>query len=66
MDEGKKGLSGMTDQEVLVSAVQEAIGILSAYIEPGKRDCEATMNEMIKTLDNRRVQSALERMSGKP
>ena len=41
----------MTDQELVVRAVREAQILLAAYIEPGPRDADATINRLLSILD---------------
>jgi hypothetical protein len=41
----------MTDQQLLISAVREAARIISEYIEPGPRDAEESLTQLIAVLD---------------
>ena len=54
----------MTDQDRILAAVGEAQRILAAYIEPGPRDPEATINELLSVMDHRDVVEAFGRLHG--
>jgi hypothetical protein len=54
-----------TDQQVCLEAIREARRILSEYIQPGPRDAVPTVDEIMKVLDNRAVEAALERVDGR-
>lgn len=45
----------MTPEKRILQAVEQAQQILASYIEPGKRDCEATINELLSILDNEQL-----------
>jgi len=45
--------------KVLKEAVKEATGILSEYLHPGERDCDATIQTLLSTLDNNDVAEAI-------
>ncbi|MFB6458671.1 hypothetical protein [Bradyrhizobium tunisiense] len=47
------------DKRVL-QAVQEAQGILARHVEPGPRDCEQTINQLLDVLDDEAVVQAIE------
>lgn len=47
------------DKRVL-KAVQEAEGILARHVEPGPRDCEQTINQLLDVLDDETVVQAIE------
>ncbi|MCK1356228.1 hypothetical protein IVB56_35470 [Bradyrhizobium sp. CW7] len=47
------------DKRVL-KAVQEAQGILARHVEPGPRDCEQTINQLLGVLDDEAVVQAIE------
>lgn len=47
------------DKRVL-KAVQEAQGILARHVEPGPRDCEQTINQLLDVLDDEAVVRAIE------
>jgi hypothetical protein len=50
----------MKDPEKTIrEAVKEASGILGEYLHPGERDCEATIQKLLSTLDNNDVAEAL-------
>jgi hypothetical protein len=46
--------------ETIKEAVKESIGVLTEHIQPGERDCEATVNKVTEILDNPVVEKALE------
>ncbi len=47
------------DKRVL-KAVQEAQGILARHVEPGPRDCDQTINQLLDVLDDEAVVHAIE------
>lgn len=47
------------DQRVL-KAVQEAQDLLARHVEPGPRDCEQTINQLLDVLDDEAVVQAIE------
>lgn len=52
----------MTDQEIVLQAIHEVRVILSAYIEPGPRDCEQAMSGILRVMDRHDVVAAVERL----
>ena len=54
----------MTDQELIVRAVREAQLVLASYIEPGRRDSEATINRLLTILDRSELVEATDRLEG--
>jgi hypothetical protein len=52
----------MKDQAIVIEALNEAGQIIAEYLEPGPRNAEQTINQLIKTLDNRQLAGALERL----
>ena len=46
-------------REVIRNAVIEAQGHLAAYVRPGGPDAKATINELLRVLDDRRLLEAL-------
>jgi hypothetical protein len=50
----------MKDQAIIITALNEAASILSDYLEPGPRDPVATINRLIKVLDNQKLAAAME------
>ncbi|WP_050631495.1 hypothetical protein [Bradyrhizobium viridifuturi] len=46
------------DKRVL-KAVQEAQGILARHVEPGPRDCDQTINQLLDVLDDEAVVQAI-------
>lgn len=47
------------DKRVL-KAVREAQGILAHHVEPGRRDCDQTINQLLDVLDDEAVVQAIE------
>jgi hypothetical protein len=41
----------MTDQELLISTIRKAGQIIGKYIEPGPRDAEQTLTQLIAVLE---------------
>jgi hypothetical protein len=54
----------LTDQELAVMALREAQLILADYVQPGPRDCETTINELLAVLDRDDVVEAVDRLEG--
>jgi hypothetical protein len=52
----------MDDKDTIVRAAEKAQHILTEYLQPGGRDCQKTINELIGTLDNQKVARAVERV----
>jgi hypothetical protein len=52
----------MTDQQRVVTAIRVAQLILARYIEPGPRDCEQTINELLAVLDRTDVVKSVDRL----
>ncbi|WP_298884984.1 hypothetical protein [uncultured Bradyrhizobium sp.] len=50
----------MDPEQRVVKAVQEAQGILARHVEPGPRDCEQTINQLLDVLDDEAVLQAIE------
>ncbi|KQW22945.1 hypothetical protein ASC80_06355 [Afipia sp. Root123D2] len=56
----------MTPEQRIAAAVRDAQLVLSAYVEPGFRDPERTINELFNVLDDYQLIEALEEFeSGK-
>lgn len=51
----------IADKQVL-EAVERAQAILARYVEPGERDCERTINELLDVLDRDEVVAAIEEL----
>jgi hypothetical protein len=45
-----------------VDALTQAGLVIARYIQPGERSAEATVDELIGILDNRRVAAAIDRL----
>lgn len=52
----------MTDSELAIYAMREAQLIISEYVQPGPRNCEATMNQLLSVLDRSDVVAAVGRL----
>jgi hypothetical protein len=53
----------MTDQQILIDALEKAGAIIAGHIEPGRaRDPEQTINRLIAVLDTQDVAGAIERL----
>jgi hypothetical protein len=44
----------------VTQAVKEAQAILARYAEPGPRDCQNTINDLLAVLDDERLVQAME------
>ncbi|WP_008545482.1 hypothetical protein [Bradyrhizobium sp. CCGE-LA001] len=44
----------------VTQAVKEAQAILAGHVEPGQRDCEKTINDLLAVLDDERLVQATE------
>lgn len=54
----------MTDQQILVDAIERAGVIIAEHIEPGHaQDPEQTVNRLIAVLDTQNVAGAIERLN---
>ena len=57
----------MTPEPRIATAVRDAQVVLSAYVEPGFRDPERTINELFNVLDDYQLIEALEKFeNGQP
>jgi len=52
----------MTDQDLIIEAIEEAQRILPEYIETGPRDTAATVKALLDVLDRRDGVAALNRL----
>jgi hypothetical protein len=52
----------MTDQDLIIEAIDEAQRILGEYFAPGPRDDAATIKALLEVLDRRDVVAALNRL----
>jgi hypothetical protein len=50
----------MTPEQRMKRALKHAIRTIAEYLEPGDRDAEKTLDELIGILDNNEVASAIE------
>jgi hypothetical protein len=51
----------MSDERLIADALGKAQDILKAYIQPGPRDPEKTINELLAVLDDEKLVAAQER-----
>lgn len=49
----------MSPNEKLLQALLSAQAILGKYIQPGKRDCESAVNELLTVLDDEKLMTAM-------
>ncbi|SPP97039.1 MULTISPECIES: hypothetical protein [Bradyrhizobium] len=49
----------MDPERRVAKALEDAQGILARYVEPGHRDCEQTINQLLDVLDDETVVQAL-------
>jgi hypothetical protein len=54
--------NAIADQKLAIHAIREAQLILAAYIEPGPRDNEKTINLLLDVLDRNEVVEAVDRL----
>lgn len=52
----------MTAGKEVLEAVERAQAILARYVEPGERDCERTINDLLDVLDRDEVVAAIEEL----
>src|SRR4051812_7537941 len=52
----------MTAEKQVLEAVEQAQAILARYLEPGERDCERTINDLLDVLDRDQVVAAVEEL----
>jgi hypothetical protein len=58
--EAKEG--SMTDQQLVVLTLRKASLIIANYLEPGSRDADETITQLIAVLDNQDLARALDRL----
>lgn len=49
----------MSPERLILAAVEQAQQTLARYVEPGKRDCEGTINELLSILDDEQLLDAI-------
>jgi hypothetical protein len=54
----------LTDEELSLYAIREVQLILAVYIQPGPRDAEKTINDLLSVLDRDDVGEAVDRARG--
>jgi hypothetical protein len=52
----------MTDQELFISTLRKARQILGEYLEPGPRDADEKVTQLIAVLDTQDLARATERL----
>jgi hypothetical protein len=53
----------MTDQQILIEAIERAAAVIAEYIEPGRaRDPRQSINRLIAVLDTQDVAGAVKRL----
>ena len=52
----------LSDEELALYAIREAQLILADYIQPGPRDAEMTLNDLLSVLDRDDVVEAVDRL----
>lgn len=52
----------MNAEKLVQDAVERASAILARYVEPGERDCERTINDLLDVLDRDEVVAAVEEL----
>jgi len=50
----------MKPEEQVTDAVERAQRLLAEYVEPGKRDCEKTVNQLLDVLDDEALIEAVD------
>lgn len=53
----------MSAEKQVLEAVERAQAILGRYVEPGERDCERTINNLLDVLDRDQVVAAVEELA---
>ncbi|MGY4629867.1 hypothetical protein [Bradyrhizobium sp. USDA 4486] len=56
----------MDPERRVAKALEDAQGILARYVEPGPRDCEQTINQLLDVLDEAVVQAVKDSKMEKP
>ncbi len=52
----------LSDDELVVYAIREAQLILADYVQPGQRDAEKTVQQLLEVLDRDDVVEAVDRL----
>jgi hypothetical protein len=52
----------MIDQELLISTLREAGLIIANYLEPGPRDADEVITQLVAVLDTQELANAIERL----
>jgi hypothetical protein len=55
----------MKPEKRVTAAVEKAQEILAQYVEPGPRNCETTINELMDVLDNQLIEAVDEVKNGR-
>ena len=52
----------MTDQQLVLSALRQAGGIIAEHLQPGARDADETITQLIAVLDSQELAAAMARL----
>lgn len=55
----------MSAEKEVLEAVERAQAILASYVEPGERDCERTINDLLDVLDRDEVVAAVDELESR-
>lgn len=55
----------MSAEKEVLEAVERAQAILASYVEPGERDCERTINDLLDVLDCDQVVAAVDELESR-
>lgn len=55
----------MSAEKEVLAAVERAQAILASYVEPGERDCERTINDLLDVLDRDQVVAAVDELESR-
>ncbi len=55
----------MSDERLIVDAIEKAQEILARYLEPGPRDEKQTIEDLLTVLDDEVLMAAQERVAGR-
>jgi hypothetical protein len=52
----------MSDQQLLITALRDAGRVVAEYLEPGPRDADNTIQQLISILDREDLAAAMKRL----
>lgn len=55
----------MSAEKEVLAAVERAQAILASYVEPGERDCERTINDLLDVLDRDQAVAAVDELESR-